>query len=156
MLSGVVLSMSWVRLDADTLRARLDAAFPGEFLPPRDQGTFVVDGPVRAQFLINSAIPGAAGTFMLFSMPDRYSEVSDFAKHIDDPGLRALATGQAAWLSIDLIDPKADVAGAWRFIGKALAALAPPDAAVFVNAADNTCQLFDDALRQKLASGVWQ
>ena len=36
MISWIVLSKSWVELDVDSARARLDAVFPGEFLPPTD------------------------------------------------------------------------------------------------------------------------
>ena len=157
MISWIVLSKSWVELDVDSARARLDAAFPGEFLPPRNQGTFVIEGALPgAQLLINSAISGAAGTFFLHSVPDRYSEVSDFAEHIADETLRALAFAQEAWLSVDLIDKNAEPGGARRFIGKTLAAFAPADAAVLVHADDNKSERFDEALRRRMASETWR
>lgn len=155
MVSWVVLSMIWVALTEDRLRARLDTVFPGQFLPLRSEGTFVVEGPmVGEQFLINSAIAGAGGMFMLNSFADRYAEVSDFAGHIADAKLRALALAQEAWLSVDLVHSGADPDQAYRFIGKALAELAPPDAAVLVHPDDNKSQAFDDSVRRRLASGM--
>jgi len=153
MISGVVLSMTWVELNVDTVRARLDKVFPGEFLPPRGEGTFVIDGPLAPeQFFVNSAIAGASGTFFLNSVWDRYTEVSDFADHIADEKLRAAALVQEAWLSVDLIHDRADPDGAWRFIGKTLAEFAPPDAAVLVVSYDRTLY-FDDDVRRRLANG---
>jgi len=154
MVSGVVLSMTWVELNLDAVRARLDKVFPGEFLPPRGEGTFVVDGPLAPdQYFINSAIAGASGTFFLNSVWDRYAEVSDFADHITDEKLRARALAQEAWLSVDLINKNADPAAASRFIGKALAELAPPDTAVLVVSYDRTLY-FDDSVRRRLANGI--
>ncbi len=70
MIGWVVLSSSWVELTEETLRARLDQIYPGEFLPPRQLGTFVVAGPVvGVQFLVKSAIAGATGIFMLQTVP---------------------------------------------------------------------------------------
>lgn len=156
MVSAVVLSKTWVELGADSARARLDAVFPGKFLPPRSEGTFVIEGAVPGgQLLVNSSIADAAGTFFLHSVPTPYAEVSDFAEHIVDEQLRTLALAQEAWLSVDLIDTNADPDGARRFICKTLAALAPADAAVLVRAGDNKSQRFDDALRRRMASGVW-
>lgn len=153
MVSGVVLSKTWVELTVGTLRARLDRAFPDAFLPPRERGTFVVAGPMAGmQFLINSAIAGAAGTFMLNSVPGPYSEFSDFADRIDDPRLKALALAQDAWLSVDLITKSAEATGASRFIGKALAELAPTDAAALVVSYGRTIY-FDDSVRRRLAHG---
>jgi hypothetical protein len=155
MLSAAALSMTWIELNVGTLRARLNTAFPGEFLPPRGRSTFVVEGPLAAtQFLINSVIAGEAGTFLLNSVPGQYSDLSTFVERIDDLRLRALALAQQAWLSVDLIDPGAKPEGARRFIGKALAALAP-DAAVLVDAGGGRCWLFDETIRGRLASGRW-
>jgi hypothetical protein len=155
MVGWVVLSKSWVELTTDSLRARLDRAFPGEFLPPRERGTFVVAGPVTgAQFLINSGIADAAGVFLLNSVPGPYTEVSDFAAHIDDPRLRALAVTQQAWLSVDLVHQTASADDAYRFIGKAIAELAPADAAVLVHPERLVSLRFDDALRRRLAAGA--
>jgi hypothetical protein len=154
MTSWVVLSMTWLELSAETLRARLDRAFPSEFLPPRASGTFVVEGPVAgAQFLINSAITGAAGTFMLNSIPGPYTEFSDFAAQIADRELRRLAIVQQAWLSVDLI-AGAMPHDAYRFIGTALAELAPADAAVLVDAGSNTSWRFTDDIRRQLRNNA--
>ncbi|HEX5211220.1 MAG TPA: hypothetical protein VFW22_05755 [Pseudolabrys sp.] len=154
MVSGVVLSMSWVELTLDAVRARLDKVFPGEFLPPRGEGTFVIEGPLAPeQYFVNSAIAGASGTFFLNSVPDRYAEVSNFANLIADEKLRALALAQEAWLSVDLIDSRADPAAASRFICKTLAEFAPPDAVVLVHSYDHTIY-FDAGVRERLASGT--
>ncbi len=53
MAGWVVLSQTWVQLTLDSPRARLDALYPGKFLPPRGHGTFVIDGPIEhVQFMI--------------------------------------------------------------------------------------------------------
>ena len=157
MVGGVVLSKTWIELSVDSALAGLETVFPGEFLPPRNEGTFVIEGAVPgAQLLINSSIAGAAGTFFLHSVPGPYAEVSDFAEHIADRNLRTLALVQEAWLSVNLIDRNADPDGAWRFIGKTLAAFAPADAAVLVHAGDNKSERFDEALRRRMASEIWR
>src|SRR5713226_2044823 len=98
MVSWVVLSNSYVELTADALRANLDQLYPGQFLPPREQGNFVVDGNVPgAEFLIQSSVPGAAGLFLLYSVPGPYTAFSDFADHIEDASLRELAQAQECW-----------------------------------------------------------
>lgn len=154
MVGWVVLSMTYVTLTEATLRARLDALFPGAFLPPRERGTFVIAGPIAgAQFMINSAIAGASGTFMLNSVPGFYTEVSDFADHIADKTLRRLAIAQECWLSVDLARNDANHDDAYRFIGKALAELAPADAAVLVHPSLLTSRRFDDSVRRGLANG---
>lgn len=153
MVSLIVLSMRWLELSVDSLRARLDRTFPGAFLPPRDKGTFVVNGPVAgAQFLINSALSGAAGTFILNNVAGPYTEFSDFEEHLADPELRRLATAQEAWLSIDRI-AGANPGDAYRFIGKALAELAPADAAVLIDGDSNKTWPFDAEIRRRLADG---
>lgn len=154
MVSWVVLSKSYVVLDADKLRAKLDEAFPGEFVPQRDQGSFVVEGPVeRAQFLIQSRVANAAGTFMLNSVPGPYTEFSDFARFIKDRTIRRQARAQRSWLSIDLIAKHTTEDDAYRFIGRALAALAPRDAAYLVHPTRRVVIAFDDDIRRRLASG---
>jgi hypothetical protein len=91
MVSWVVLSNSYVKLDVDSLRAALNEAFPGEFLPDQ-RGSFVIDGTVSgAEFLIQSRVKGAAGTFLLISVPDSYTKFSDFADAIEDEDVRRQA-----------------------------------------------------------------
>jgi hypothetical protein len=153
MIAWVALSMSAPQFTVDGLRVRLDRAFRGEFLPPREQGSFVVEGPIGgAQFIIKSAIAGAAGMFMLNSVSGPYTDVSGFGAHISDPDLRRLALAQEAWLSVDLIGGGAP-SNAYRFIGKAIAQLAPADTAVLVDPESNKIWRFDDALRRRLAQG---
>jgi hypothetical protein len=153
MVGWVVLSNSWVELTEDTLRARLDQLYSGQFLPPRERGTFVVGGPVAGmQFLINSAIAGASGMFMLHSVPGPYTEFSPFANHIRDAALRHIAITQQAWLGLDRmgVDKEDD---AYCFIGKVLAELAPADAAALVHPGRLITLSFDGEVRRRLANG---
>lgn len=152
MVSWVVLSNSYVALDAGTLRAKLDEAFPGEFVPQRDQGSFVVEGPVEGvQFLIQSRVANASGTFMLNNVPGPYAKFSDFAQFIKDRTVRRRA--QQSWLSVDLIAKHTTEDDAYRFIGRALAVLAPRDAGYLVHPTRRIVMAFDDAIRRKLAGG---
>jgi len=156
MVSWVVLSKSYVELDEKKLRAKLDEAFPGEFLPPRDQGSFVVEGPVApAQFLIQSRVPGASGVFMLHSVPGPYTRFSDFDTFIGDRTLRRQARAQRSWLSIDLMTKHSNStkAEAYRFISRALAKLAPSDAAFLVHPTRRIVIPFDEDVRRRLKSG---
>ncbi len=154
MISLVVLSNSYVELTLDALRERLEQVYPGRFLPPREKGTFIVDGNVPGvEFLIQSDIPGAAGMFLLYSVPGPYTEFSDFAEHIPDASLRQLARAQACWLSVDLVHQYTTEEEAYRFIGSVLAHLAPRDAAVLVHPSRLMTIAFDDRVRQELASG---
>ncbi|HLJ65656.1 MAG TPA: hypothetical protein VKT70_16210, partial [Stellaceae bacterium] len=45
MVSWVVLANTYIDYTVDSLRAKLDEIYPGQFLPPRDKGNFVIDGP---------------------------------------------------------------------------------------------------------------
>lgn len=154
MVSWVVLSKSYVALDAEKLRAKLDEAYPGEFLPQREQGSYVVEGPVeRAQFLIQSRVANAAGTFMLNSVPGPYTKFSDFAKFIKDRAVARRARAQQSWLSIDLIAKHTTEEDAYRFIGRALATLAPRDAAFLVHPTRHITVAFDEEVRRRLADG---
>lgn len=154
MVSWVILSRSYARLDADKLRAKLDEVFPGEFLPQREQGSFVVEGPVpEAQFLIQSRVPNAAGTFLCNSVPGPYTMFSSFARAIKDGALRRQVRSQQSWLSIDLIAKHTTEEDAYRFIGRALARLAPADAAYLVHPTHFTVVAFDQDVRDRLAKG---
>jgi hypothetical protein len=152
MVSWVVLSDTYVDLSLEALRKKLDEIYPGEFLPPREKGNFAVDGTVPGQFLIQSAISGEAGLFLLNSVPGPYSDFSDYARFIKDQTVRKKALAQCCWLSIDLIGetPGTD---AYRFIGRAVGKLAPADAAFLVRPADGTVIPFTEELRHQLASG---
>jgi hypothetical protein len=153
MISLVVLSNSYVELTLEALREILEQIYPGRFLPPREHGTFVVDGNVPGvEFLIQSDIPGAAGMFLLYSVPGPYTEFSDFAERIADASLRRLAQAQACWLSVDLIHRYTTEEEACRFIGSVLAHLAPRDAAVLVHPSRLVTIAFDDQVRRTLAS----
>jgi hypothetical protein len=154
MVGLVVLSTSYVELNLDGLRENLDRIYPGHFLPPRERGTFIVEGSVPgAEFLIQSDIPGAAGTFLLHSVPGPYTHVSNFAAHIADASLRRLAHAQTCWLSIDLIHGQAVEEEAYRFIGSVLAQLAPADAVAVVHPSRLLTIAFTDQVLRELASG---
>ena len=154
MVSWVILSKSYVSLNLDKLRFILDEVFPGEFVPQREQGSFVIEGPVeRAQFLIQSRVAGAAGMFMLNSVPGPYTMFSDFVRHIEDRKVARAAAALQNWLSIDLVAKHTTEEDAYRFIGRALAVLAPRDTAYLVHPTRRTVIAFDDDVRRKLASG---
>jgi hypothetical protein len=153
MISLVVLSNDCVQFTAKSLSEKLDELYPGKFLPERQQANFVVGGPASGQFLIKSTIPGAAGLFMLMSVPEPYTEFSDFARFIADSSLRRTAEAQHCWLSVDLVSKIASDEDAYRFIGAALAKLAPASAAVLVKPEDNSTVRFDEELRRRLAAG---
>jgi hypothetical protein len=152
MISWVVLSNTYVNLKVDSLRAKLDEVYPGQFLPPRDKN-FVVNGLTSGQFLIKSNIAGAAGMFMLISVPASYTEFSDFAEVIKDPALLRNVKAQCCWLSVDLIHRHTTDEDAYRFIEQVLAKLAPSDAAFLVHPEKRITITFDDGIRRRLANG---
>jgi hypothetical protein len=154
MMSLVVLSKSHVELTLDTLRDGLDQIYPGQFLPPREQGNFVMDGSVPgAEFLIQSSISGASGMFLLHNVPGPYTEFSNFADHIADASLRQLAEQQTCWLSVDLIRQYNSEEDAYRLIGSVLAKFSPRDAAALVHPSRLVTIGFNDDVRRQLASG---
>jgi hypothetical protein len=153
MVSWVVLSNTPLELVADGLRATLEQLYPGNF-PPGGQTSFVIDGPVPgAQFLIQSNVPGAAGLFMLQNIAGPYADFSDFARRIADAQVRADALSQRAWLSVDNVRAYRSRQDAYRFVGRLLARLAPPDAAFLVHPSRLTTIRFDDGVRRRLADG---
>jgi hypothetical protein len=151
MVSGVVLANTYLDLTLELVRAKLDEVFPGEFLPPRDQGNFVIDGTVPGQFFINAHMPGAAGTFFLHNVPGPYTEFSNFARFIADPTMRREATAQRCWLSLDLINKASNHDKAYRFIERVLAKFAPADTTFLVHPSKLITIRFDDDLRGRLA-----
>lgn len=156
MVSWVVLSNSFVELNEEKLRAKLDEAFAGAFLPQRNEKSFVVKGPVpEAQFLIQSRIAGAAGIFMLNTVPGPYTHFSDFDKFITDRATQRQARAQRSWLSIDLVKAHSNSteADAYRFIGRALAKLAPRNAAYLVHPTRRVVIAFDEEVRRRLENG---
>jgi hypothetical protein len=154
MIGWVVLSNSYVELTVDSVRATLDALYPGQFLPPNDRNFVIEGGVADAQFMIQSNVAGAAGMFMLHSVPGPYTEFSDFAERIVEPGLRALAIAQQAWLSVDVMHVHTTEAEAYRLIGALLAKLAPADAAVLVHPSKPIVMRFDSDVRSRLANGL--
>jgi hypothetical protein len=154
MIGWVVLSNTYVELTVDSVRAALDQLYPGQFLPPGDRN-WVIEGAVpESQFMIQSNVAGAAGMFMLHSVPGPYTEFSDFAQAIAESDLRALAVSQQAWLAVDTIHVHTTEAEAYRLIGALLAKLAPPDAAVLVHPSKPIVMRFDGDVRSRLAGGL--
>jgi hypothetical protein len=153
MISLVALSSSHVDLSVQSLSKALDELYPGRFVPLEQQANFVVRSPTPGQFLVKSTIPGAAGMFVVLSVPGPYTEFSDFARFIADASLRSKAEAQRCWLSIDLVHMMTNKDEAYRFIAVALAKLAPADATVVVKPEDNSTVLFTAELRSQLAAG---
>jgi hypothetical protein len=153
MISWVVLSNTYVDLKVDLLRAKLDEVYPRQFLPPRDKN-FVIDGPTPGQFFIKSNITGAAGMFMLISVPASYTEFSDFAEVTADKELLRKVKAQCCWLSVDLVHRLTTDADAYRFIEQVLAKLAPQDAAFLVHPDKRITMPFNDDMRRQLATGA--
>lgn len=154
MVSLVALSRSRAELSCDLLLAHLDVLYPGHFLPADQPGSFVVSGPDEdTQFLIKSDVPEREGIFQLHNVPRPYTEVSGFARYIEDQSLRHLATTQDCWLSIDLIHRVTTDENSYRFIGQALARVAPADAAVLVHPSRMAAIPFNDDIRRQLARG---
>jgi hypothetical protein len=154
MIGWVVLSNQYVELTVDAVRAALDMSYPGQFLPANDRN-FVIEGAEPgSQFMIQSNVVGAAGMFMLHTVPGPYTAFSDFAEALVDDDLRALAESQQAWLAIDAIHVATTEAEAYRLIGAALAKLAPADAAVLVHPSRPIAICFDETVRCRLSEGL--
>ena len=154
MISWVVLSDTCLDPTVESVRAMLDALYPGQFLPANDRNWVVAGVDPDSQFMIQSNVAGAAGMFMLQAVPGPYTMFSDFAEAITDPDLRALALAQQAWLSVDAMHVHTTEAEAYRLIGSLLAKLAPPDAAVLVHPSKPIVMRFDDEVRTRLANGL--
>jgi hypothetical protein len=150
MVSWVVLFDSDVEFTKDSLQAELDRIWPGQFLPQRDDGSFIVEAILPEQFLIKSSIPGALGLFMLHNVPAPYSGFSDLVDRIPDASLRDIAKAQGWWMSMNLISQSGAAEG-YKFIGSVLARIAPPDAAVLLHPSRGAAVRFTEDVRRKLA-----
>jgi hypothetical protein len=153
MVSWVVLTGSYVDLRLDGVRQKLDEVYPGQFLPPRQKGNFVIAGPAPGQFMIFSSIPGAANIFLLNNIPGPYTDFSKFAEAISDPSIRSSVAKQCCWLSVDLIRRITTDAEAYHFIEQVLARFAPADAAFLVDPDNGATIAFDDNVRSRFAKG---
>jgi hypothetical protein len=153
MVSLVVLSQSAPELTLDSVRSALDAVFPGQFLPPREEDNFVIDGPVPgATYMIQCTVPDASGMFMLRNVPGPYSECSDFPSRLTG-SIRELALGQQCWMSVDAVLTHGTDEDAYRFIGRVLAQFAPPDSAVLLHPSRMVATAFNDTVRRQLSAG---
>jgi hypothetical protein len=153
MVSRVVLANTLVDLTLDSLRAKLDEIYPGQFLPPREKGNFVVDGPTAGGFFIQASMPGAAGMFLLHNVPGPYWKFSGFLKSIRDASIQREAMAQRCWLSVDLVRKSTSDEDAYRFVAQVVGKLAPPDAAFLVHPSKFIIIRFDDELRARLTRG---
>jgi hypothetical protein len=152
MVSLVILSQSSPDLTLESIRSTLDAVFPGQFLPPREEGNFVIDGGVPgAVYMIQCTVPGAGGMFMLHNVPGPYAEFTDISRL--SGSLRDLALKQPCWMSIDLMHAYGAEEDGYRFIGPVLAQLAPTDSTVLLHPSKMIAVQFTPDVRRQLASG---
>jgi hypothetical protein len=152
-VSRVLLTNTFVDLNVDSLRQRLEELYPGQFMPPHIKGSFVVKGRTLGQFVIQSNVAGASGVFLLNSASRPYRDFSTFTDAIADGPLRRKVEAQCCWLSVDLAFDIPNKAAAYRFIEQVLAKLAPPDAAFLVDPQKHITVVFDDELRRRFAGG---
>jgi len=124
MTSLVALLKEPNAVNLDSTRTLLNAVFDGHF-PIKSDDSFVVPGPTPAQLMIKSVVPGHTGIFFLNAVPSPYNKFSDYEDHLSSSELIALAVQSKAWLSIDTIGLIGSEEDAYRFIGKALAAVCP-------------------------------
>jgi hypothetical protein len=127
MVSLSLLSRSHIVLTLDQIRAALDRAFPGIFMPPNDASFVVEDGD--GPRLIKSLAPGAKGIFLFYND----AGVIDAADDIADAELCRFISLEHGWTSIDMIQSIGGEVEAYRFAAKALAQLAPSDAAFLLD-----------------------
>jgi hypothetical protein len=154
MVSLVALTPGWEPRSVDSVRRDLDELFPGEFLPPREEGNFILEGPVPdASYMVQCVVPGHGGVFLIHNVPGPYSDFSDFLSFMDDPELKALAAKQPCWMSVDLMHSYTTAEEGLRFITVVIAKLAPADVVLLVHPSRYMVALFTPELRAVLASG---
>ena len=151
MVSLVILLRESVHLDMLSSREKLKSVFPGAFYPENDD-SFVIEGSNPLQLFVKSVIPANSGIFLVNFVPASYTEFSGFLSHIADPGLKAWVTDHRAWLSIDRIGEIGTDDDSYRFIGKALAKLAPVDAIAVVHPERYITVAFRHETRDQLRS----
>jgi hypothetical protein len=156
MVSLVVLVSQPVHLDVPTVQRLLDEVFPGRFVPKTDS-SFVIEGTGPEQLFVKSVIPQNAGVFFVNVVPRPYTAVSGFLTKVTEPTLRSRVQGHTAWLSVDRVGAIGSVDDAYRFIGKALARLAPHDALAVVHpSSERTVPFEGSTLAQLRADNVLQ
>jgi hypothetical protein len=156
MISLVALASTWRKRSVDEIRQDLDETFPGEFLPPRSEGNFVIEGPAEgASYCVQCTIPNYTGLFLIHNVPRQYSAFSDYLQHIKNPEMRRLADSQACWLSVDLIHRHTTETeeDAYRFIRRVLGKLAPEDTTLLIHPSQYHVARFTPKLRAILAAG---
>jgi hypothetical protein len=154
MVSLVALAAAWQPWSIESIRAALDELFPGEFLPPRTVGNFVVEGPVPdVTYLVQCGVTGHAGMFLIHNVPGPYDALSDLRVHIEDPDLRRMSSQHTSWLSVDLVHRHASAEDAFRFVALVMAKLAPADSVLLVHPSHALTAPFTDRVRATLASG---
>jgi hypothetical protein len=149
-----LLSGSPAALTLDDLRASLDRAFPGEFLPQRDDRSFVVEGETPGEpYFIKSLVGGAEGMFLLHHQVGSAEDWSDMDfDDTDDPVFRRLVRADHSMMSIHMIKAMAGEDAAYSFMLRALAEIAPPEPG-FLLYPSRGCVPFDDKVRRMAAAG---
>lgn len=155
MVSLVVLTPGWDELSADAVRDLLNEIFPGSYLPPREEGNFVVEGPVSgASVMVQCVEEGYSGLFMVQSVPGPYTEFSSYLEHVEDSDLKHSLQEQPCWMSVDMLHCQTTEDDAYRFIGAVLAKLAPEDTSYLVDPRRMLVVPFSGEVRRRLAAGA--
>lgn len=98
------------------------------------------------------------GIFWILNGTTPYMENPSLsAESLKDPGLKEAVANHRAWLSVDLLrwhDESAEPAAAYDVIGRAMAALAGPDALAIFAPEINRLNAFDPALLPVLSGGT--
>jgi hypothetical protein len=154
MVSLVALLPSWQELSVEHVRESLDALFPDCFLPPREEGNFVIEGPVPgASYMVQCTVPEYSGMFLIHNAPGPYAEFSDYLAHLADSELKDVAAKQPCWMSVDMLHQHGTGNDAYRFVSAVLAKLAPPDAVLLLHPSRYVAVRFSPEVRRTLASG---
>jgi hypothetical protein len=146
MASLTLLSRSHAVLTLDQVRAALDRALPGVFVPPNDASFVVEDGD--GPRLIKSLAQGAKGIFLFHNE----AGMTDAAEDVADVELSRFISLEHGWTSIDMIQSIGGEVEAYRFAAKALAQLAPSDAAFLLDPSKGA-KPFDEKVLSLLRAG---
>jgi len=148
-----VLSQTYVSLTVESLRSTLDFLYPAQFPLSEITENKVRDGFFEGMLLIECVIPGAQGWYVVYSLSAVHAVPVDFAAYVEDDALRAVTEAQEFSLEVGLVSIHGVEEEAYNFIGKVLAALAPPDSAVLIHPSLYSVVPFTSDVRKRLASG---
>src|SRR5262249_51766072 len=99
MISLVILLREALLLNRATVEMALDNVFPGKFVP-RNEDSFVVDGPSPTQLMVKSLVPSHSGLFLIIFPAERYFGPTGLDSSAWDPKTLELVRKHRAWLSI--------------------------------------------------------